>query len=397
MPFDRDACRRFVRTARDRDRSLWFAGRDTEIGEIEAAIVDSKDSRQAVFRVVQGAPGAGKTALVSHMMERAPESRLYVPLRHEDLVSSETVDARVELALRERDPAWARAARWALQSAGRTFRAGDAGDEAAGALRSQLVENLELVLVLDEAHAVKENAHTTILDLHAAGFGRPCVLLLCGLSHSADVIGAIDGVSRPADNATVNLTILSEDECAASTRMMFDKLGVEAESDAAACAAERATAWSKGWPQHLHGAQQALAAQLLDHDGDLTRVDFVRAEAMSDQKRYDYYGKRLESDDLLRDVPFTARITAAVGRLEKPPTFGEIIDVCEATLGSGALPGNIRAAQADKANVALAAELTNKLIGKGVLARNGATRYEIAIPSMADWLQTQGFSNTPAA
>ena len=383
MSFDYESARAFTESG-DRDVARWFAGRGEECERIEQAVRESSDGReQTVFRIVQGAPGAGKTSLLTHLRGLAPENRIYVPLRHQDLVSTKAVDARIDALLNGRDRAWATAARWALQAAGRAFRAGDVADEAARRMRRHLAENLELVLTLDEGQALRESTHRVLLDLHATGFGRPCTLLIAGLSHTADVIGSIDGISRPSDRAVLNLSALSGAECAESTRNMLAALHVEAESTATQEAARRVACLSHGWPQHLHGSQVALLEQVLANDGKLGQVDYAKVRAESDRRRIDYYEARLQSHPLLQNVQFVAGVVQALGSMKTPATFDAVCEVCAAALAGDDVPISIR--EGTSGAVALA----RAFITQGVLGRKNRREYEIAIPSMGDWLTSQ--------
>ena len=383
MSFDFETARAFAESG-DRDVARWFAGRDEEHERIEQAVRESSDGRdQTVFRMIQGAPGAGKTSLLTHLRDHAPENRIYVPLRHRDLQSTEAVDARIATVLRSRDRAWATGARWALQGAGRAFRAGDVADEAAWRMRRHLAENLELVLTLDEGQAVRESAHQVLLDLHATGFGRPCTLLIAGLSHTADVIGSIDGISRPSDRAVLNLAALSAGECAESTRKMLAALRIDAEPTAIRGAALRVAEVSHGWPQHLHGAQVALAEQLLAGNGELRLVDYGKMREESDRRRIDYYEARLQSHPLLQNVQFVAGVMQALGGLNTPPTYDAVCEVCADALAGDRVPVSMR--EEPPGAVALA----QAFITQGILAKRNRREYEIAIPSMADWLTNQ--------
>ncbi|MCY3838569.1 MAG: ATP-binding protein [Gammaproteobacteria bacterium] len=383
MSFDYETARAFAESG-DRDVARWFAGRDEECERIEQAVRESSDGRdQTVFRIIQGAPGAGKTSLLTHLRGQASENRIYVPLRHRDLVSTEAVDARIETVLKGRDRAWATGARWALQGAGRAFRAGDVADEAARRMRCHLAENLELVLTLDEGQAVRESAHQVLLDLHATGFGRPCTLLVAGLSHTADVIGSINGISRPSDRAVLNLTALSADECAESTREMLAALCVDAESAVCREAELRIARISHGWPQHLHGAQVALLEQLLGNDGDLGQVDYAKVREESDRRRIDYYEARLQSHPLVRNAEFVARIVQALGDINTPPTYDAVCEVCAVALAGDRVPMSIR--EEPPGAVALA----QAFVTQGVLGKKNRREYAIAVPSMGDWLTSQ--------
>lgn len=386
--WNRKLCREFVDSG-DRNYSRWFAGREDEMMGIESVFAETRRQPQTVFRVVQGAPGAGKTSLLTHMIENAPDDRLYVRVGHQDMVSGQTLDQRVEHALRERDPAWAMAARLVLKAAGRTARTGESVDETENELRRRLDRDLELALVFDEAQTIDATAHRTLIDMHARGFGRPCALVLVGLSHTTDVIEQIPGLSRPAENADINLSGLPDEDLKASTQLMFDRLELDASEATRERYAEAVAEMSQGWPQHLLGAQQAVAEQLLENEGDLAGVDLAGALRNSTQRRIRYYGQRLSSEPLLEDVVFTARIVTALRGQNEQITKGHIYNVCAETLARDDVPPQVRRIQGDLSNEDMGVDLGNKLIVKGALAKTDTEHFAVAIPSMADWLDAR--------
>ena len=390
MPFDAAAARQFIDTD-DRDVARWFVGREREIEAVDTAVNVSKDGRvQTVFRVLQGAPGVGKSSLLTHLIENAPDNRFYVRVRHEDLVSSAALDARIDHVLGEREPAAARAFGLAIRAAGHHVRAGEVADESIRDHRRQRAADLDMVLLLDEAQTIEPNRSNTVLvDLHSVGFGRPCLMLFTGLSHTADTIGAINGVSRPADTAIVNLTKLSDGECDQSTQMMLDEFHVDAAVDLRNVACRYVANVSKGWPQHLAGAQKALALQLIEHEGQLNRVDYRAVGRESDERRFRYYRNRLDNEPLLSNRRFTASVVAAIQGMNQPVDHDGLYDLCSQALKGRTIPTRLRDLSPEPG------ELADALVARGVLAKavdnegHSTDRYEIAIPSMVSWLLCQ--------
>ncbi len=72
---DLNGLREFVRTE-DREDAPFFVGRESEIRDVERTCervmqhVTKGESLKSVTRLLQGAPGAGKTAILSHLQQR---------------------------------------------------------------------------------------------------------------------------------------------------------------------------------------------------------------------------------------------------------------------------------------------------------------------------------------
>ena len=168
---------------------------------------------------------------------------------------------------------------------------------------------------------------------------------------------------------------MAEDECAESTRNMLGAVGANGDREHAG---QVVAALSLGWPQHLKGAQTALCRELLRAHGDLGEVDYGRVRSESDRNRHDYYHARLSGSVLGIHRPFTATVVATVQR-EQPVDPGDLIGLCENLLAGSqpAYPG-LKSATGE--------EFAKALVERGVLSPRADERYEVAIPSMAEWL-----------
>ena len=75
-----DGLRAFVREG-DRNRARFFVGREAQLRDIELACADAFAGFRAgrplagTTRLIQGAPGAGKTALLRHFEDIATRAR----------------------------------------------------------------------------------------------------------------------------------------------------------------------------------------------------------------------------------------------------------------------------------------------------------------------------------
>ena len=360
---------------RDRDTAPFFAGRRDEIRQFDAALRESEHGgEQAVFRIYQGAPGCGKTSLVDRLRQIRSEGVVFVDIRKRHLVSEDALVERVRDAVADAGSTGARIAATVFRAIGSRLRVEVAGEALGEAIVDKTVGKTKVVLHMDEAQLIDHNEQPGLVRLHVYGLGVPTVCLFTGLSHTADRIGGIEGLSRLASNAVVNMGAMSEEECAESTSMMLDKLGaVGGRSEAA----EMVAALSHGWPQHLHGAQTALCRELLRTQGVLRDVDATEVRSESDRRRHEYYDKRLSGSVLGEWPVLTAGVVARV-RSERPATPPALTKLCRDEIGRQGLDNDPDFEVTPK-------EFAATLVERGVLSLT-SRRHDVAIPSMAQWL-----------
>ena len=379
MPFDSDQTRKFIDLG-DRDIAPFFAGRETEIRHFESSFntLDWRAKRTAAFRIFQGAPGCGKTSLVEHLRQRHSNDALFVDIRKGHLASEDALIEQIRQSaasvgsLRGTMAAFAQAVGASLK----VVKPG--GDEVRDFVADNAIRNKKAVLFMDEAQLAGEEQQPGLGLLHASGLGFPTIAVFAGLSHTSDRLKGVGGLSRLPDNAILNMGAMSESECASSTSRLLDAYGMSGGSVEKARASRTVARLSRGWPQHLKGAQTALCRELLRTNGNLGQVDYERVRSESDRNRHDYYNARLSGSILGVHRPFTAKVVAAVQR-QQPVDPGDLIGLCENQLAGSqpAYPG-LKSATAE--------EFANALIERGVLSPRSDERYDVAIPSMTEWL-----------
>ena len=394
----------------DRDIAPFFAGRKTEIRKFERAVVRSKDVTTTQFRIFQGAPGCGKTSLLNHLMNNeVPENRLFVTIDEDEMLTSTKALAQCvdDAVSRSPSPAFARLGSM-LGTAGTLGNLVVSGvkplADAVGTLadatvqhhadraKNRRLQDLELVLVCDEAQVLNAKHEGVLRMLHKTGLRDiPSVLLLAGLGHTKTAIRKLDGLSRLAATVDVNMGLLSEAECADSTRQMLSGCEIAGADTELNALAKTVAAMAKRWPQHLACAHAALARELLDVRGDIAEVDIGKVERETTESRHAYYEGRFEDHPALENLRFAAEIVASVhrqntvaqrskGSVEPVTRHGQVIGLCKAALEREPKEPEIHHHNLTPKAIAEA------LIERGILSGHAKEPYETTIPSMATWL-----------
>lgn len=363
----------------DRDHARFFAGRAAEIESFNGAVEQAGRKEQAVFRIFQGAPGCGKTSLASHLRAHRSVDVLFVALDNEDLASREALAARIKEEAEDTANLGVRITATTLRAVAEAFKATSVSeqiDKRAGALARR---GKTVVLHLDEAQTVSEREADVLRGLHGRGLGVPCVFLFTGLSHTGDRIRGLDGLSRLARDATINMGRMADAECEASTAMMLEKPGVEAAEAVSREAVGVVVEGSYGWPQHLSCAQQAVCRELVRTNGDLEGVDLDRLRAESTVARHAYYAGRTSYGELARWPALVAAVASQV-MANRANTEPELTKLCR---------GEIRrlTLHADQDFTAEPLDFVRQMVEKGVLSFAPDGRYIVPIPSMLTWLQ----------
>ncbi len=372
---------RHVATADDRDEAPFFAGRTAEVRHFDEAVAQGRQrgphNTRSLLRIFQGAPGCGKTSLVTHL-QQIRNDLLFVAVEPEDFVNRDAITTRVLQQVALQASAAGRVLSWGLGAVTAMVRAGEAGEELRKALAGRDARNATVVLHMDEAQRIPPTADG-VVSLHTRGMegGIPTVCVFTGLSPTAERIRAVEGMSRLADEAIVNMGRMSDGECAASTMAMLAAVGASGDHETTA---RRAAGLAHGWPQHLTGVHKAFCRELIRTDGRLDRVDYERVNRDSTARRHACYRQRLEGTVLGDDTTFTARVVGAIRR-HGAMDRRALIRLCAEQISDAGFNDDVDTPVTGEG-------FGRALVEKGVLAETPAGgRYEVAIPSMADWLQ----------
>ena len=285
----------------DRDDTPFFAGRDEEIAAIDGlcarALVRAKAGTaiRGATQLFQGAPGAGKTALLSELSRRwfdretgrGDAAPVAVHVYFHELADEAVVAARIAEAL---DPTTEHAYR-RTETRDIGVRAGAPGVAGGQASRrtgmAPPVPSFDdlcrrfppsswtrpVCLMVDEIQNVTPAAKEVLNTLHEGKPGLPIVPVLAGLGNSYDIVSAPEvGLSRLEIDAVRSLGGLSPGEACEAVEAMLATYRVDRTGTVEnwpALLAER----SDGWPQHLHNGMRALATELARVEGKMALVD----------------------------------------------------------------------------------------------------------------------------
>ena len=314
---------------------------------------------------------------------------LFVPVGKSDLKSKDALFAKVADAIERERSRGSKVAQGAAQSVAAWLRIKPAGDAAAAFIANMTTPKPTLVLHMDEAQLLDQE-QDALLQLHTDGLNLPTVCLFTGLSHTESRVRRLGGLSRLANNVTVNMGQMTDAECTESTTRMLDELKVEGTDKECQEAIRVVVKEAHGWPQHLFCAQQALCRELVRTGGHLTGVDSDKVRAESRADRHAYYEARLDYGELARWPRLVAAVAAEVMRKEVD-TEPELTNLCRHA---------IRRLQLDKDQDFSAEPLdfVRQMVEKGVLSLTPERRYVVPIPSMLTWLrETHGRKHDQAA
>ena len=347
---------------------VWM--RDIEVGNVPFGLV-----------LISGAPGAGKTALLHHLLQNPPPSvaALSVPLLR---LSSEAELAR---SLKDALTDGARRAARGMRPIGVAANLGVAKftwalPQEAPATLGELERGLSasrasaVMLLIDEVQTATPEQIQLLSALHLGAAGIPLVPVLAGLSDAGDVL-ANGGISRRAVEYDVRLGTLNAGEPAEAVRLMLDEFRVRGSDKAKHQWCREIEATSDRWPQHLKTTMTALARELLRTGGDLEQADRERTLRDAAALRTRGYEARRSPDMVDAEAVLAEFLTTTpmpVGRRDALEALRRLLD------GDPLLNFEAR-------------EFFGHLIHQGVLHDpDGDSRYLCPIPSFRDHLIERG-------
>ncbi len=309
-----------------------FVGREDILSDIVSAADLGRETGQSepgLTRVIQGAPGAGKSSILEELKRRSEENQ---DLPQVLLLNSARIKSPVDvlrplaemISPAQADVFLANYQHTMSAESGVTvpfIRAGAKAETTRtlvpqtpdwGAMRKWIdaTESVELggpvILAIDEAqrfHRDEEDPLAKLFqDVHD-GCGLPIILVLAGLANTAEramkmklTRGRVDHDIGRFDRETARFLM---------TRFCkhFGLTGIEEAQGPLYALADKCD----GWPRHLHFALQAVADQALVSDGDIRQADWSQIRRVTAISRQDYYRSQ-QSPEMESRSLFVAKI-----------------------------------------------------------------------------------------
>ncbi len=355
----------------DRGPAEYFHGRQEIIDTFTSALERYLGKKRGTTFLIQGAPGAGKTALLDVLSAEARSQGwkiasikikdLYDPISMaQSLGESYVMDKQY-------------AANVGIHGIGGGYSRDVAGYSSVDGLLKEGAPEKGLILVLDEAQRMNEipvdsERHTitgdTLEMIHNGKLGKPVMLLTAGLGTTESAFNSL-GISRFVRDCTVGLGALGTESERAVIRDWLVKEG-GAKGDP--------TLWidtiakkCHGWPQHILSYMDPAVAYLEAHDHRMTDEGLRIVLEKGHDFRVDYYETRAREFSLQQ-----RRVIDSFIAKYQPDEYFE--------------KENLMAVLDAKYGQEPASKFFNDLLHSGILHKQDGGVYGIPIPSMQTWL-----------
>lgn len=359
-----------VTTALDRGPARYFHGRKQILRDFSEIAAEAVQWKGGTTFLIQGAPGAGKTALLTEC-ERMAQKRGWETTEISSSALWDPDALQQSLKLRRT---------WTLDEGAARVGVPWIGEAEISAGRApQTVETLlrrgkrPLLLTLDEAHVLgkeklipPDHLHTVVNVLNAIHNGRltrPVIFIAAGVGTTFDAFSSL-GVSRFEGRCLVRLGALGKEAEQAILRDWLTKEG-QAKGDPAAWI-DAIAQEAHGWPQHILSYVDPALKQLGAARGEMTAEGLYAVLEAGRAKRGAYYEQRVRGFDE-----------------EYRQTFARLF--VDLPLGGSITSNAIRAALTQDYGAEEAKRLFRSALDCGMLHKRSG-RYTVPIPSMQDWL-----------
>ncbi len=397
-------------------REAFFCGRDAEYEVFRRAVRNLRNGRVGGGTCIfQGAPGAGKTALMLECMEAVrqhstpEEPWVAVSVKPHTLQYAATTAGMIVREVNAESERLAVAGPSALSgklkelrdlgakllgelsergfaaaglSVGGRAEPSDAASESlpaeqAFADAAPLLREFRIAVFVDEAQNTPDKGMTrgVLGCLHSPPFEVPLIAMFFGLSDTKAVLREC-GMSRLADRRVVDLEPLCIADARTAIHRMLDAYYSGSGEEKSAWADELARLL-QGWPQHINRVGVAAGETLRANEGRLRRELLAQAVAEGAERMNAYYRERIESGS---SQPWVYKqIALAANKKEGNPTD---------TLSHDEIESLTEPARR-KNNQSVDKFLTNALHA-GILApsQEFLGQYKIPIPSLGDYLRS---------
>ncbi len=360
----------------------YFVGRERELAiflqALELTAEEGGSCGKDETLVVQGPPGAGKTALLEEcaVLVAARPNHVAVRIQPDELGSVDGLLQAIDSAVGV--PAARRIAEDLAERGGQAGPAGigprpGARGSAATLLkgREDLWKDKVVVLLVDEAQNIRESDSSREITqyLHAAVRGTGILLACFGLGNTQDKLTAL-GISRLAGKRVTTLQRLTIAQARESIGRVFAACGVRGPAAERELWIDALAKLSQGWPQHMRVVASETLEELSAFAMDVSASSLARVLEAGKAAKDRYYEHRLSAVSLWMPV-----YRQFAEELEKPGVpylrLHQIAEIARPYL---------------KGWDADFQEFLAATVHAGVLSREDS-RYTISIPSFAEYLR----------
>ena len=258
-----------------------------------------------------------------------------------------------------------------------------------------------LMLTVDEVQKVDGAAKFQLEWLHQGNDGLPIIPVLGGLAWAAERLGELDiDISRAGDDRVRLLEELSEDECGEVVDAFFDKpeFGVIASPEEREQWKEWLVEKSDGWAHHLNAGLKALAKVLAREEigRNVKNINKENEQAVFDEEeriRHQYYDARLGSPRLKGKEILAAKAIRICkkGDLVLFSALAKVVHEASEKAGGAGLIDDMSLPEGMNA-----LQFVNEMLKAGILheyrpiskitGRSGVKRVKVPIPSFRKFL-----------
>lgn len=355
----------------DRGPTPYFHGRADILAGFARTLSDVRATGGGMVRLIYGAPGSGKTALL-HECKNTADSKgfesfyITVPSLWEADNLREIMGRDGEYSSSESTHqvglkgiyTWARKRVRSKTSVKRLLRE----------------SSKPLLLILDEVQSIgnkdilrpQHKAKVTeLLELiHNGKIGRPIILLTAGLGSALTALKTLD-ISRFGEKNTSEIGSLSTEDARAVIRdwLVRDGMARGDTSEWVNMIAKEAGVW----PRHVHSYSVHASKHLKSRDGVMTAEGLQEIIAKGKEGRIGYYKERV-SDFYVDEIKHLAKYL-------RKTSAGGVFDCLDVLKSLTNIYGDKKAT-----------DLFDRLLEEGVIAAKGGDGYHIPIDSMHTWL-----------
>jgi len=361
-----------IKILKDRGPAKYFHGREEIIDTFTSALELYKMENEGTTFLIQGAPGAGKTALLDVLSKHAKKNG-WKPI----LINTNTLWSPDELLRR-------------LDKSGRqiTSFGAEAGVDHVGhgsfniniKTAAYTISDIfrgqkkPLLLILDEAQTLgykggipddmKSTVISVLKEIHNGELGSPVMLLTAGLGTTEAAYGSL-GISRINGDFTVRLGRLDKkSECAVIRDWLIEDGRAQGDPQAWI---QSISEQAHGWPQHIISYIKPALKYLESNNRFMTDEGLKFVLEKGAEYRETYYQTRLKG----------------IGKKKRQILAKIFADV---PLGETMEPEDIMSVLENEYTPEVAESLFNKALERGIVDEREDGDYGIPIPSFHTWL-----------